>query len=179
MKKQISTIGLMSVLGVALSGCGEQHENVASFTDVSDCMKILRGSQEYCEKIVRESKAIHRQVAPKFKSSTDCEEEFGRGNCESTSFAARENNTSVLFMPFISGYSAPYPTYDSDGKRIQSTVRSQPLYKGKNGLTTAQGVKMNRGIAKLAPSRVKAVQFRSVVSRGGFTSAVRSGGFGG
>jgi uncharacterized protein YgiB involved in biofilm formation len=143
---------------------------------------------------------LHPQVAPKYASRSECETDFGAGQCEAA--PQQQASGSSFFMPMMMGYMAGQmlnrqgaAAMPNQPQREQATaggaagfarndVRTQPLYKSRDDrgtFRTASNVPVARqtGATMIRPSQVqpRAGQF---AQRGGFgAQAAARNSFGG
>ncbi len=157
------------VLGVAvatLSSCGGQEE-VAVVSSAEECDAKTELNLEECQAAYQKAQAEAERTGPKYNSNTQCESEFGYGQC-------RQSHSSGFFMPMMTGFmisqmlsgnSAGYnPVY-----RYNNRYSSQH-----NRIMTADGTVIGRAGQKsyrVGKSTLKAKPtVTRTISRGGFGS---------
>jgi len=173
---------------VLLAGCGaeapvqapednEPKQEVAAFENQFACKAGSGLSEEDCAAAHKQAVDIAAQTAPRFEAGSDCESEWGQGNCIQQSGAGRS-----YFIPFVSGFII--------GKVLSGNQRDVvPLFrKTKDGpLQTANGVRLGYGGAPgkyVASARAfektvgvpKIASASAAASRGGLTQDDSSGG---
>ena len=72
-----------------------------AYASVQDCAG--QNDPAACEAAFQQARAEHDQTAPRFTSQTDCEQQWGEGNCENRPDQARSGGSSV-FMPILAGF---------------------------------------------------------------------------
>ena len=167
----ISVAALMGVSAIALSACEEPKVDAAIFDSVQQCVNEPGMMREDCEKRYAEAKSQHASVAPKYTSATDCQADFGAGQCEEAPF--RTQGGGSVFMPLMMGYMM--------GSMIggRGFGNSQPLYrtaKDRNTYRTADNQKAGTktGRTQVARSATSRPSFKSsTIKRGGFGSSGR------
>ena len=189
--KKTALVLMVPVATLLLAGCGEESQQALVFSDPSECSAAGLNDTAQCNAEFAAAKALHPQVAPKYLDKTECETDFGAGNCET----APQQTTSggSVFMPMMMGYmmgqmmnrggsNFQQPAAASAG--AASKVPTQPLYKSRDDrgtFRTATNKPVAGGIGPitLKPSQVKP-QVGQVVRRGGFgQQAAARNSFGG
>lgn len=164
---------LMATASFTLAACGSPPEKVASapegewetrvegaFQSVEEC--ISSGTATPTECAAAEEAA--KQETPKFASQSNCEQEWGQGQCEMRTEA---NGTSV-FMPMLAGFLL--------GRMLTNGTRAapSPLFRGNGGLRTPNGTFAGRTAPHQQERASSGTGGSRAVARGGFGSS-RSG----
>lgn len=189
--KKTALVLMVPVATLLLAGCGEESQQALVFSDPSECSAAGLNDTAQCNAEFAAAKALHPQVAPKYLDKTECETDFGAGNCET----APQQTTSggSVFMPMMMGYmmgqmmnrgGSNFQQPAAAGAGAASKVPTQPLYKSRDDrgtFRTATNKPVAGGIGPitLKPSQVKP-QVGQVVRRGGFgQQAAARNSFGG
>ena len=189
--KKTALVLMVPVATLFLAGCGEESQQALVFSDPSECSAAGLNDTAQCNAEFAAAKALHPQVAPKYLDKTECETDFGAGNCET----APQQTTSggSVFMPMMMGYmmgqmmnrgGSNFQQPSAAGAGAASKVPTQPLYKSRDDrgtFRTATNKPVAGGIGpiSLKPSQVKP-QVGQVVRRGGFgQQAAARNSFGG
>jgi len=176
--KRSKTIALvmMSASTIALTACDEPRVDAAVYDSVQQCIddsKFSQISPEQCEAQFAAASKQHAKVAPKYTSQADCEADFGNGQCETAPYQTRSGGS--VFMPLMMGYMM--------GRMMGNGVAAQPLYRSSDdraNYRTADNRKVGpaKGFTTVARSATRAPSVKtSTVSRGGFGSRARAGGY--
>lgn len=173
--KSIALI-MMSASAVALTACEESRVDAAVYNSLQQCIddtKMSNLSPDQCKQEFAAANEQHAKVAPKYTSKTDCEADFGAGQCEDAPYRTRSGGS--VFMPLMAGYMM--------GRMMGgSSVASQPLYRSgddRKNFRTADNRKVGSatGFTTVARSTTKAPKAKtSTMSRGGFGARARAGG---
>ena len=185
--KSARLILMVPAASLALAGCGEKPAEVQVFNTPDECAAYYNPPAE-CKAAFDEAKALHPQVAPRYASKQECENDFGTGRCETAPvLAATENGTtqtqqsSGFFMPMMMGFmagqmlnrggmaSAPQ---QQTASATRSPVPNQPLYKSRDDRSTFRtatntAVASQPGTTSIRPSAVQP-KAGSLARRGGF-----------
>lgn len=181
--------GLAAAAGMSLSGCGETPDfQTAQFTSVSECTSAGFPSN-LCQASYNAAYLEHQRTAPQFKSETECEKEWGTGQCASQ-FAGVSSglggvpgasSISSVFVPALAGFLVSQQLqqrfYDTGEIDIDyyggygSRYRGSPVYRSRTGNT----VTVDRSGGKAVTTPVN-VNTRTVAQSGfGGRSFSRSG----
>lgn len=175
MKRSRRTTLLLATTALVLVACDDPQEEIGAFESVGQCVDA-GNARDDCERADNEARTAHSQVAPKFASKEDCEEDFGPGKCET---APPVPNSGQSDRQHGSGFMPMYMGYMMGRSGSGSSVVSQPLYRawdrdaGKPGsFRTAESVEVARapGYASVGKSVASArpAVTTATVSRGGF-----------
>lgn len=193
MRKSVGKIPRLRPLAVAiaavtLSACSSKQE-VVVVGNVDECVSNTTLTLEQCEAAYKSAVSEAERTAPKYRSRSACESEFGYSQC-------RSSGHSGLFMPLMAGflvgqmldnrrgyggtynpvfhYQRPYSNYNNRIMTADGTVIGRP---GRSSYSV--------GKSSLKPKP----RVTRTVSRGGFGSVAsaksswgggkRSGGWGG
>lgn len=131
-------------LATALAGCDqdpdEKPEEARVYKDVNECTKDGVYTEKFCEDEFKKAEQTHFQIAPKFTTKEECEEETG-DKCEAAPAAALTTTSSgdagaqaLVTNPSAGGDStvsnpvtAPAPTLDANGQPVATDANGQPL----------------------------------------------------
>jgi uncharacterized protein YgiB involved in biofilm formation len=98
MRKSILALAAMSVVSLSLAACGQQQpqQPLSKFdVAVADCMAGMDNpNRDACVQAVSSA----QQNAPRYSAKSQCEAQFGYGNCES-----RSENGQDIYGPLITG----------------------------------------------------------------------------
>lgn len=110
-----------------LTGC-EETENVSVYNTIQDCENSAanKAAKDKCALDYQNALAQNSNVAPKYSSQKECEDEFGTAQCKSqqstsNNVSTNGSHSSFIWFPLMSGYSSSHANYPS-----------QPLYSSKN-----------------------------------------------
>ncbi len=165
----------MGTATLALTAC-EDATQTTVFENLDQCVQSRLYSQEECQANFQAATTVHRQAAPTFASRSDCEADFGAGQCEPAPQQQQQqaaHGGGSLFMPLMLGYMMG--SMSSAGRAVQP----QPLYRAYEGgargpFRTAGGTSV---AARPGPTTVDA---KSAVAKAPTRSATLArGGFGG
>ncbi|TFG46877.1 MAG: DUF1190 domain-containing protein [Dehalococcoidia bacterium] len=167
-----------------LTACGSQEE-VQVVNSVEECASKTELNLAECEAAYEQAQAEAERTGPKYSSTAQCEEEFGRGQCG-------QSRSGGFFMPMMTGFMV--------GQMLSGSSRSyNPVYRYNrpnssmhNRIMTADGkvigkpgqrsYRVNKSTMKSKPTATR------TVSRGGFGAVAsaksswgggRSSGWGG
>ena len=185
----LTAMGAVSMLSACSSGPSEEElsremfgptTDVAMFQNSSECQSSGVYDAETCDEAQSFAWNADNDAAPRFEDSSDCESQFGYGNCHSRG--------SGYFIPrmtgFIIGNALNGPRYRYAG--VYRDQRDDQYYTG-NGAwlhsSGRNGYRYKIGTRAFDPVTSPKVQARSAIrSRGGFgarASIGRGGGWGG
>lgn len=158
---------MISVSLIALTACEEPKVDATIYESIDQCKKDPLMTVSQCENSFKEARTQHAAVAPKYSNESDCQADFGAGNCEVAPY--RTSTGGSVFMPLMMGYMM--------GSMLggRGSMMSQPLYR------SAQSPKNFRTAENrfVGSKTGKTTVARSATSRPTFKSATRSrGGFG-
>ncbi len=200
----VVTAAAVAIMG--LSGCAPDPDavNLKVYGTPEACVQD-GGQLERCERDDATAKVLHTNLAPKYDSKVDCEEDWGSGRCEEKAPTAPAPVTSTthggggfVYISPYNYYSPYYAGYASGGSPSGSYYSSaQPVYRAANGsVYTSAGTAVQHGgsyHAGALQTPSKAAQFAggTSVSKGNSTAqfggsnasakpsgSVKSGGFG-
>ncbi len=83
-KKASAVTGLMLLLVLSLSACGEDKakpQEQFGFKSVEDCLKNPKFTKQDCQGAYEKALKDFNISAPKFNSLDDCEQQYGKGKC--------------------------------------------------------------------------------------------------
>src|SRR5690554_1932991 len=102
--KKAALILMVPATTLMLAGCGEKPTEAVVFSKPEECATYMtQASVEQCMADFQAAQALHPQVAPKYANKTECEADFGSGNCET---APQQHASGSFFMPLMMGYMA-------------------------------------------------------------------------
>jgi uncharacterized protein YgiB involved in biofilm formation len=170
------TLALMSATALTLAAC-DNPEEVAIFENAEQCATQEGFNIDACEANMKQAEQEHIRAAPKYTSVSDCEADFGAGQCEDA--PQRTSTGGSVFMPLMMGYMM------GNMMAGRSGVATQPLYRSKDdpkNFRTGDNQKVagKTGVSKVSGQVARAPSTKtSTIKRGGFGSAARasSGGF--
>ena len=192
--KKVALMLMVPTTTMMLASCGEDPKEAVVFSSPEECASMVTStSAEQCYADYRAAQALHPQVAPKYLNKSECENDFGSGQCEQ---APQQHAGGSFFMPMMMGYMAgqmfnrqggAMPNQPQQEERTaagtggaaagaatnaRSGVRTQPLYKSRDDrgtfrTATNTPVARQTGSVMVRPSQVqpRAGQF---AQRGGF-----------
>ncbi len=162
----------MGASALALTACGESETPAGVYTSVDRCIEDKVYTEKECADAFEKAREAHKDVAPKYAAREDCEADFGKEKCE-TSTTTRTTTGGVSWMPLLVGYML--------GRSLGgSPAFSQPLYRTQNDTTFRTGD--NRAVttrtgAQSVPMSTTSSSFKtSTIARGGFGANARSYG---
>lgn len=171
--RKAALIAMVPAGVLLLQGCGEEPQAQAGvFTDTEQCAAYY--NPEQCKVEAAKAEALHAQVAPKYQTIGQCEQDFGVGQCEigkqteSTSTQpAQHAQSGSFFMPMMMGFLAGQ-MFNQGGR----AAPTQPLYRSKDDPNTFrtgsnEPVARNTGVVKVNPERMQTYSAQNV-RRGGF-----------
>lgn len=159
------------------TGCSDSREAANIYRSVDDCILDNPGIEEECRSAYREAVREAAKTAPKYRSLSDCEAEFGINMCQTVP-------GSNWIMPAMAGFLFARMMDNNRGyyyghtPLFYSSRHTSPMY---DRWTTADGrmygssskrsVRVSRDAFKPKPAVTR------TISRGGFgsTAAARSG----
>jgi uncharacterized protein YgiB involved in biofilm formation len=138
-----------------------------------------------CQDAYKAALSKHEAEAPRYGQQAQCEEEWGPGNCRTTS----NGSGGSFFMPFLTGYLLSSALSGNNGGYYNyGGYYGSPIYRSRSGpvqLAPSNGGSIGTGtsVRKVATAPVAApkpphVNTRSV-SRGGFGGSMGGRSFGG
>jgi uncharacterized protein YgiB involved in biofilm formation len=183
--RKVALVLMIPTASLWLAGCAEEPEITQVFASAEQCA-AFSNPPEACAAEFAKAKELHQQIAPKYLTLNDCENDFGAGNCEIGQ--QNDNASSSSFMPMMMGFMAGQMlgNMQSSHKKYAYT---QPLYKSKDdkqNYRTAHNypVASSAGFTSVRPSAVQ-IKPAGVVKRGGFgaqaaarSSSVKAGSMG-
>ena len=172
----------LAVLGAApmlLAGCEEERPAIV-YESVEACISAAQIPEQVCREDYARAEVEHASTAPRYYSGSDCETDFGVGQCQ------KNNESGGFFMPFMTGYMIA-SLMQGGGNNWYSSPGShsaQPLYRtaGSSTWRTADNTQIgNRSGPMSVPASSAQPATRAVtMSRSGFgSSASARGGWGG
>lgn len=185
----LTTIGAVSMLSGCSSGPSEEElsremfgptTDVSMFRNTVECQASGEYDAKTCEEAQSNAWNAGNQNAPRFEAQSDCENQFGYGNCRT--------GGSGYFMPMRTGFlisnALNGPRYRYAG--VYRDQRDDRYYTGNGGWVHSggrSGTKYKIGSGAFDPVTAQKIQTRSAVrARGGFgarASIGRGGGWGG
>ncbi|MBU1435887.1 MAG: DUF1190 domain-containing protein [Gammaproteobacteria bacterium] len=183
--KKAALILMVPTATLLLAGCGsEEPVQTAVYQNAEECAAFYNPPAE-CQAEFAKAQQLHAQVAPKYQSKTECETDFGIGNCETPATAAvstdpnapvqqQQQASSGFFMPMMMGFLAGQMLNRGGAGQAapQKSVPTQPLYKSRDDQGTYrtasnQPVARKSGVTSVMPSQMQP-KAGTVVRRGGF-----------
>lgn len=164
----------MGAASLTLAACEEESVATQIYESVEQCTQASVFSESQCVADFANAAQMHEEVAPKYTSVTDCEADFGAGQCK-TSETYSSQGGGGIFLPLMAGYLMG--NMMSGGGRSAAT---QPLYRSgddRSGFRTGQNVRVGDKVgANTAPkSAVSSVRPNlAAVPRGGFGKSARA-----
>ena len=160
-------IAMMGVGVLALTAC-EEPQDAAVWENVTQCINNEDFTPEACESEFKKAETEHVRTAPKYVQVSDCEADFGEGNCET----APQQTTSggSIFMPMMMGYMM--------GSMLgggRSGVASQPLYRSKDDPKNFRTGDNQKVSGKTGPTKVGSQVAKAPSTK---TRTTQRGGFG-
>jgi uncharacterized protein YgiB involved in biofilm formation len=181
--KKAALILMVPATTLMLAGCGEEPTQAVVFSSPEECASYMtEASVQQCMADFKAAQALHPQVAPKYVNKTECEADFGAGNCET---APQQHASGSFFMPLMMGYmagqmfnrgganaAAGQPQQAAAAGAARNGVQPQPLYKsgddrGTFRTATNTPVARQSGPTTVRPSQVQP-RAAQVARRGGF-----------
>lgn len=86
----------LAIASITLAACSEPEQDVLIVNSVEDCIDNTSLSAEQCEVAYEKALAEAHRTAPRYRSQSQCESEFGYEQCYQTG-----NN---FFVPFMAGW---------------------------------------------------------------------------
>lgn len=164
---------VMGTSALTLAACEERKTEAALFETVEQCVAEQGLVAEQCYREFDAAKAQHAQVAPKYTSQADCEEDFGQGACETAPYRTTTGNS--VFMPLMAGFMM--------GQMMGGRAHTQPLYRSRDDAKTFR-TSDNRPVGRtvgrtLVPERSAAKPSSKLYTqqRGGFGARARAAGY--
>jgi uncharacterized protein YgiB involved in biofilm formation len=153
----------------ALASCSSQEEvKVASSPE--ECASTTELSLVECEAAYQKAQAEAERTGPKYNSSTQCESEFGNGQCV-------QSRSGGFFMPMMSGFMIGRKLSGGSsycGSAYNPVYRySNPYSSQNNRIMTADGTVIGK-----AGQRSYRVNKSTMKSKPSVTRTVSRGGFG-
>ncbi len=165
----------MGASAMALSACGESETPAGVYTSVDRCIEDKVYTEKECSDAFAKAREAHNDVAPKYAAREDCEADFGKDKCETSTKTTTSTTTTTgtSWMPLLIGYMM--------GRSLGGNPAfSQPLYRTQNDPNFRTGdnrVVTNRTGAQSVPmSTTSSSTKTSTNARGGFGANARSYG---
>jgi uncharacterized protein YgiB involved in biofilm formation len=166
---------LLSAAIATISGCKEEApQEVSVFQNITECVDSKLLTQDQCKAAFTSAIQEHQNNAPKYTNKELCEQEYGKGNCETKTASDGSN----VFLPLMTGFMAARLLDDiTDRQRDDyyyggsGGFTPQPLYRSSKDYSTYRtsgNVKVGSVGAKTATVKPSTVT----------TSVSKSGGFG-
>ena len=172
----ITTITLASF---ALTGCGDSKQDASLYRSLDECETDNPQIAEECKAAYQYALDDAEKTAPKYRSVSDCEDEFGTNGC------VQSRSNSSWFMPAMAGFMFARALNNNS----YSSFYSQPLYTSYNprssyyrnwlssdgyqyGSYRSSGKNHSIKVSK-DQMKPKAATTRTI-SRGGFGSSVKA-----
>ena len=137
-------------------------ENALAYDSAKACIAAGQNDAEVCQAEFDKAKKLHAEVAPRYQSSNQCQNDFGYNRCYRSS--------SSLWLPFMMGYMlAP--------RGGIGYVSAPPLYRtagSPNSFHTASGGRVG-AVSATGQTKVAKASARQPTAR---TRTVARGGFG-
>jgi uncharacterized protein YgiB involved in biofilm formation len=168
------------VLGSApllLTGCEQEREAIV-YESAQACVAAAQIPAEVCQQDYEKALEAHVATAPRYSSVTDCETDFGSGQCYHSSFAGN------AFVPVMTGYMiASLIQSGSNWQQSANSHTSQPLYRTRDSGSwrTADNYKVGdrSGSVSVPASSAQPATRAVTMSRSGFGSTASArGGWG-
>jgi uncharacterized protein YgiB involved in biofilm formation len=157
--------GIAAAAGLSLGGCdGTPDFQTAEFTSVAAC-SAAGFPDNLCQASYNAAYLEHARTAPQFKSSGDCEKEWGSGQCASQ-FAGASSGLAVaptsgsignVFVPALAGFLVSQQLqkrfYDTGEIDIDyyggygGGYRGSPVYRNRTGGTVTVDRSSGRAVA--------------------------------
>ena len=154
----------LAVSAAILASCSAPSEEAIVATSPNDCANKSKLTLQQCEAAYKKAVAEAERTSPKYKTSQDCELEFGANKCQATS--------SGSYMPLLAGFLI--------GQTVADRYNPVYTYYGagsyRNRLMTSDGSVLNPGsngrynVPKGTTSKTMPTVSRTI-SRGGFGSS--------
>ncbi|MFC4698874.1 DUF1190 family protein [Glaciecola siphonariae] len=173
MRKSFSLKPLtLGVAGVLLSACSSDRQEAVVYTDLEDCTRANPDAVSQCEVAYKSALEEAARTAPKYRSASDCEYEFGPNQCQQVS-----SSNGSFFMPFMAGYMvssllSPRPYYQPMFTSYSRNSSYRYRWIGADGFDYGGYNKKRFNVSKRAFEKKPAVT--RTISRGGFGSTVRA-----
>ncbi|UZF93696.1 DUF1190 domain-containing protein [Bosea sp. NBC_00550] len=194
--KRSSQIGLAAagVLLVATvwSMTGEETQESLVYNNLSECQADGQIGYQQCEAAFSEAAAARLKDAPKFRSQSDCEAQYGASGCNTASIGGAQ-----YFIPALAGFmlargmagnqaqpllppttaACPPGAAQPECQQARSSSSSSSSSGGGSGGSSrsrAYSTTTGRGFTAAAVGARGVVSTTSVSSRGGFGSFARS-----
>ncbi len=167
-------LGTIAAAGLTVAACDDSPDTSRVFKSVADCRQS--GYSEFvCDKEFGEAVSRHAKTAPKFKTSDECEKQFGANKCmvHSTPVTSGSSTSSSNFYtPLLTGFlisqalqsiRTPYDYYNY--RSSYPGYYSTPIYRDRGGRTVTR-VRTGTGTSAKTVSRPVNVNTRTVTRRG-------------
>jgi uncharacterized protein YgiB involved in biofilm formation len=163
-----------AIAGIALSGCGDDEQNMVIYKSVDDCINANPGYSAECKAAYQTAVEDAARTAPKYNSLNDCIAEFGVDMCRA---APQHSN---WFMPAMTGFMFAR-LLDGGDRRYYSQPMfssSYPNSRYYGRWTTADGRDYGSSQYRSSKVRVRSDHLKPkptvsrTISRGGFGSTV-------
>ena len=176
-----ASLVMMSTVPFLLAAC-ENSERALVYRTLSECQRDQVLTTEECETRFANAGYESGRVAPRYRTVSDCEADFGPQSCHAS---------GAYFSPLMRGVLIKDPRPDPKQEEESSGTNggggyhyvSQPLYESRDDkgmLRTPDNNKVSRlsGPVEVKESFLRAKPTARVVSRGGFgrAAAARAGG---
>jgi len=187
--------------GAMLSACGSEpvdeaapqlaaaadadSEEVQVFENVFACAKATGKSREECETMREEAAERAAEEAPRFAALSDCEAEYGAGQCIQAEEASEESASEGRrhFSPFIvawfsSNKNGSSPLFNSKKGGFQTANGSRLGYGGAPGkyYASSRAMERTKSVPKVKPASAKAKAGGFGKRSGSWALADRNGG---
>lgn len=191
--KRAALVLMVPASSLLMTACAPHVQDVGVYSTAQECQQANPDQAQQCDTDFQEAAALHPQVAPKYVTREECEQDFGAANCEP---APERHANGSFFMPFMMGYMSsrllgtPFvgqqapgagstipPLQDRNpptGAAGAGSVATQPLYKSRDDQRTFRTannypVATASGLARVIPGDVRP-RVGSVTRSGGFGS---------
>ena len=167
-------LGTIAAAGLTVAACDDSPDTSRVFKSVADCRQS--GYSEFvCDKEYNEAIGRHAKTAPKFKTSDECEKQFGANKCMVHSTPVTSGNattSSNFYTPLLTGFlisqalqsvRSPYDYYNY--RSSYPGYYSTPIYRDRGGRTVTR-VRTGTGTSAKTVSRPVNVNTRTVTRRG-------------
>jgi uncharacterized protein YgiB involved in biofilm formation len=179
-RSRLLKLAVLGTVGV-LAGCEEERSAVV-YPSVEACEQAGVLTADICRREFANALAHHQQIAPRFVTLSDCEQDFGPGLCQPL-----PQSTGNIWIPAMAGFMVASMLRDreididihSGGSR--GSYYSQPLYRTRSDgvgqwRTAGNDVITGTGKTRVASS-TSVPQTRAVtMSRSGFGSTASARG---
>lgn len=179
-RSRLLKLAVLGTVGV-LAGCEEERSAVV-YPSVEACEQAGVLTADICRREFANALANHQQIAPRFVTLSDCEQDFGPGLCQPL-----PQSTGNIWIPAMAGFMVASMLRDreididihSGGSR--GSYYSQPLYRTRSDgvgqwRTAGNDVITGTGKTRVASS-TSVPQTRAVtMSRSGFGSTASARG---